>query len=166
MPTRSAVTLASLGLLLTACAPNRNPFREGTRPFLPPDDVQVPYGSQEPEDVTGAISAVSLDENEHVEDVISILRSHVPGLQVIQLPNGDFRLRIRGEQQSLRTDDESNQPLLVIDGMPILPTQVGGALRGLNPRQVESIQVLKDVASTAIYGSRGANGVILIEMKR
>jgi iron complex outermembrane receptor protein len=166
MSMRFAVTMASLGLLLAACAPNRDPFREGTRPFLPPDDVQVPYGTQDREDVTGAVSAVSLDENEHVEDVISILRSHVPGLQVTEMPNGDIRLRIRGEQQSLRTDDESNQPLLVIDGMPILPTGVRGALRGLNPRQVESIQVLKDVASTAIYGSRGANGVIIIEMKR
>jgi TonB-dependent SusC/RagA subfamily outer membrane receptor len=69
-------------------------------------------------------------------------------------------------QQSLRTDAVSNQPLLVIDDMPILPSRVTGALRGLVPHQVHSIDVLKDVSSTAIYGSRGANGVILIHLKR
>jgi TonB-dependent SusC/RagA subfamily outer membrane receptor len=112
------------------------------------------------------VTAVALDENEHFESVVEMLRSQVPGLLVTELPNGEIRLRIRGDQQTLRTDDESNQPLLVIDGMSILPSGIRGALRGLNPRDVESIQVLKDVSSTAIYGSRAANGVILIQLKR
>jgi iron complex outermembrane receptor protein len=107
-----------------------------------------------------------MDENQHFTDLLEMLRSHVAGLQVTELPNGEIRLRIRGEQQSLRTDDEANQPLLVIDDMPILPSAVRSALMGVNPRDVESIHVLKDVASTAIYGSRGANGVILIQLKR
>lgn len=166
MFTRTSVTLVCLGVLLTGCSSSRpEPESEGT-PSLPPDRVQIPYGTQEAEDITGAVSAVPLDENEHVHDVLEMLQSHVPGLQVTYLSGGDIRLRIRGDQQTIRTDDESNQPLLVIDGMPVLPSALRGALRGIIPHEVESIQVLKDISSTAIYGSRGANGVILIRMKR
>ena len=107
-----------------------------------------------------------MDENENLQTVVEILKSHVAGLQVTELPNGEVILRIRGEQQSLRTDDASNQPLLVIDDMPILASTTGRALRALVPHQIESIDVLKDLSSTAIYGSRGANGVILIRLKR
>lgn len=160
------VTGLTLALALSGCSQRSNPFKDGPRPFSPPGDVRVPYGEQDREDVTGAVTAVPLDENEHFHDVVDMLRSHVPGLQVTELPNGEIRLRIRGDQQTLRTDDESNQPLLVIDGMSILPSGVRGALLGLNPREVESIQVLKDVSSTSIYGSRAANGVILIQLKR
>ena len=158
------VALASLGLVLPGCG-SPNPFRP-VRPSSPPGDARVPYGQQDPQDVTGAVSSVPMDENQHVTDVLQMLRSHVPGLQVTELPNGQIRLRIRGEQQTLRTEEEYNQPLLVIDDMPILPTGIRSALRSLNPRDVESIHVLKDVSSTAIYGNRGANGVILIRMKR
>lgn len=157
--------VVGFGLLTAGCGPT-DPFQEGTRAFAPPGEAQIPYGTQGSEDITGSVAAVPIGENEHVHDVIQMLRSHVPGLQVTELPNGEIRLRIRGDQQTLRTDDASNQPLLVIDDMPILPTSMRGALLGLNPRDVESIHVLKDVSSTAIYGSRGANGVILIRLKR
>ena len=161
-----AVSALCLGLVLAGCLGGSNPFRPRTQPFSPPDEARIPYGAQDAEDVTGAISSVPMDENQHLHDVVEMLRSQVPGLQVTELPNGEIRLRIRGEQQSLRTDEASNQPLLVIDGMPILSSATGSALRGLIPHQVESIHVLKDLSSTAIYGSRGANGVILIRMKR
>lgn len=158
--------LVALGLVLSGCGPS-NPFRPGTRPFAPPEpEARIPYGSQDREDVTGAISSVPMEETQHFQDVLEMLRSRVPGLQVTEHPNGDVTLRIRGEQQSLRTDDDANQPLLVIDDMPILPSTVGSALRGLVPHQIESIHVLRDLSSTAIYGSRGANGVILIHLKR
>jgi len=154
-------------LALLGCAGPSNPFHPRTRPFSPPDrETAVPYGSQDREDVTGSVGSVRMDENQHFTDVVEMLRTQVAGLQVTELPNGDVRLRIRGMQQSLRTDDASNQPLLVIDGMPVLPRAVGSALRGLALHQIQSINVLKDVSSTAIYGSRGANGVILIHMKR
>jgi TonB-dependent SusC/RagA subfamily outer membrane receptor len=164
---RNAMVMGlSLALVVSGCSQNSNPFRDGTRPYSPPGDVRVPYGEQDREDVTGAVTAVPLDENEHFQSVVEMLRSQVPGLQVTELSNGEIRLRIRGDQQTLRTDDESNQPLLVIDGMSILPSAIRSALLGLNPREVESIQVLKDVSSTSIYGSRAANGVILIQLKR
>lgn len=161
----ATLALACAGLLLPGCRSGSNPFHR-VPPPTPPGDAQVPYGTQDPEDVTGAVSAVPMDENQHFTDLLQMLRSQVAGLQVMELPNGEIRLRIRGEQQTLRTDDESNQPLLVIDDMPILPSAIRSALLGVNPRDVESIHVLKDVASTAIYGSRGANGVILIQLKR
>jgi TonB-dependent SusC/RagA subfamily outer membrane receptor len=85
----------------------------------------------------------------------------VPGLTVIRLPNGDISLRIRGD----RSFQGDNEPLLVIDGRPVRG-DIGAALAGLAPRDIERIDVLKDAGSTAIYGSQGANGVIIITTKR
>lgn len=154
------------GLPLVSCGGPAGSFDNAPRPVGPRTEADVPYGTQDREDLLSAVSAVPMDETRHVQDVVEMLRSHVPGLQVTELPNGDITLRIRGQQQSLRTDEEANQPLVVIDGMPILPNTTGRALRGLVPSQIESIHVFKDVASTAIYGQRGANGVILIRMKK
>jgi len=163
----SKVAAVSVCICLTfsACGPS-NPFKPGPQPTPPPEDVRVPYGTQDRDDVTGSVTSVPMAENEHFGDVLEMLKSHVPGLHVTELPNGEVRLRIRGDQQTLRTEEAANQPLLVIDGMPIRPNGIRAALLGLNPRDVESISVLKDVSSTAIYGSRGANGVILIQLKR
>lgn len=154
------------GIALGSCAGASNPFENAPRPARSQTEAEVPYGTQDRGNLLGAVSAVPMDETQHAQDVIEMLRAHVPGLQVTELPNGDITLRIRGQQQGLRTDEAATQPLLVIDGMPILPSTTSGAFRGLVPSQIESIQVLKDIASTAIYGQRGANGVILIRMKR
>jgi TonB-dependent starch-binding outer membrane protein SusC len=70
-------------------------------------------------------------------------------------------VRIRGGSSLM----ESNEPLYVIDGVEVSPG-VNGALTGINPYDIESIEVLKDATSTAMYGSRGSNGVILIRMKK
>lgn len=83
-----------------------------------------------------------------------------PGVQVFQVPGG-IAVRIRGTTSVTG----SNEPLYVIDEMIIEPGP-GGALVGINPADIERIEVLKDAGSTAIYGSRGANGVILIRTKR
>ena len=79
----------------------------------------------------------------------------------MQAPGGGIAVRIRGASSF----NGSNEPLYVLDGFPMTPGP-GGALTGINPYDIASIDVLKDAASTAIYGSRGANGVILIETKR
>jgi len=84
-----------------------------------------------------------------------------PGVTVTRTPDGGVAVRIRGTT-SLRG---SNEPLYVIDGVAIQPGP-GGSLTGINPRDIASIQVLKDPAETAVYGLRGANGVILIKTKR
>lgn len=90
-----------------------------------------------------------------------VLMGRVPGVLVERLPNGGVAIRIRGAASF----HASTQPLYVLDGIPIQPGPNGG-LTGLNPHDIESIQVLKDAADTAIYGIRGANGVIVIKTKR
>ena len=112
----------------------------------------------------GATDSVSGDlaEHEQFADVAAMLQGRVPGLQVIRLSNGDISLRIRGTS-SLSQDGE---PLVVIDGMAVQPGSLSRVLRALDPHEIRSIRVLKDVASTSAYGMRGAYGVILIETKR
>ena len=84
-----------------------------------------------------------------------------PGVQVFQ-SGGGLVIRIRG---GTTTINGSTEPLYVIDDMTIEPGP-GGALMGINPQDIEKIEVLKDAGSTALYGSRGANGVILIRTFR
>jgi TonB-dependent SusC/RagA subfamily outer membrane receptor len=114
---------------------------------------------------TGAVQALpeSALAGRHVDSAVELLEGRVPGLLIIRQPNGDVALQIRGAPNSLR---DGGEPLLVIDGMPAASGNVTGALRGLKPHQIASIEVLKDVSSTSVYGMRGANGVILIRTKR
>ncbi|MGH7507343.1 MAG: TonB-dependent receptor plug domain-containing protein [Longimicrobiales bacterium] len=141
----------------------------GCRRSAPPPDEPAPgeipigYGTQPREDVTGAVGSVPASaENRNVNRVEELLRGHVPGLRVVRLPNGDISLSIRGMSSML----DDGEPLLVIDGMPVRSQNISRALRGLNPDEIDNIQVLKDVSSTSVYGTRGANGVILITLKR
>ena len=86
-----------------------------------------------------------------------LLEGRFPGVEVQRLPNGGIAVRIRGTTSV----QGSNEPLYVLDGTPIEPGP-GGALVGINPADIARIEVLKDIGSTAQYGVRGANGVILI----
>jgi TonB-dependent SusC/RagA subfamily outer membrane receptor len=87
------------------------------------------------------------------------LRGRVPGLQIIA-QGGDFTLRLRGGDPSLMGGQV--EPLVVIDGMPIAQELMSRVLRTVRPNEVREISVLRDVASTSVYGMRGAGGVILI----
>lgn len=89
-----------------------------------------------------------------------LLVTRVPGLSLSRAPDGHTVIHIRGTT-SLMGEQE---PLFVINGIP-LDTPVGGNLSSINPRDIEYIQVLRDAASTAMYGVRGANGVIIIKTK-
>jgi TonB-dependent starch-binding outer membrane protein SusC len=89
-----------------------------------------------------------------------VLAGKVSGVDVTRGPDGNLSVRIRGATSL----NGSSEPLYVLDGVAIQPGP-NGALQGLNPEDIESIRVLKDAASTAMYGSRGANGVILIKTK-
>ena len=122
----------------------------------------------------GAADSVSgeLAEHQQFADLAAMLQGRVPGLQVIRLSNGDISLRIRGTS-SLSQDDPKTgrarpegEPLVVIDGMSVQPGNLSRVLRSLDPHEISSIRVLKDVASTSAYGMRGAYGVIVIETKR
>jgi len=90
--------------------------------------------------------------------VEEILRGRVAGVRVTET-NGGIRVLIRGATSI----HGNNEPLYVVDGIPLAHTPDGVLM--INPRDVESIRVLKDAASTAIYGSRGANGVVVIKTK-
>jgi len=138
--------------------------------------VVVGYGTQRKRDVTGAISKVT-GEQLTVSPVPSFeaaLQGKAPGVQIIQgngLAGSGSVVRIRG----IGSISASGDPLYVIDGIPVIsePFQRGNSgamnqnpLSSINPADIESIEVLKDAGATGIYGSRGANGVILITTKR
>lgn len=90
-----------------------------------------------------------------------ILANRVAGVRLGRASDGSLTVQIRGTT-SWNTD---SAPLYIIDGVPITPGP-GGALSGLNPSDIDKIEVLKDAASTTMYGSRGANGVIVIKTKK
>lgn len=123
--------------------------------------VVVGYGSQKKSDVTGAISSLSAKDfkDQPVTRLDQALQGRVAGVQVISssgAPGGDVKIRVRGSNSILG----DNNPLYVIDGF------IGGDFNNLNPDDIANIEVLKDASSTAIYGSRGANGVVLITTKK
>ena len=124
--------------------------------------VVVGYGTQKKTSMTSAVSTISSDEvvSRQAPNTISLLQGRTPGLQIVQnsgLPGAESnQIRIRG--QGTFSSAGSN-PLVLIDG-------VEGKLELLNPNVIEDISVLKDAASAAIYGSRAANGVILVTTKK
>jgi len=133
--------------------------------------VAIGYGERLVRDLTGVVQEVSLEEF-NVGRIVSpeeLIRAKVAGVQVAEAnggePGGGMSIRIRGGTSVT----SSNEPLYVIDGVPL---PVGGGLSAgrnplnfLNPEDIQSITVLKDASATAIYGSQGANGVVLIETR-
>lgn len=91
------------------------------------------------------------------------LNGRVPGLQVLRDENGRYSLRIRGTASFGKSDEE---PLIVVDGIPMAQGSNAEVLRNMDPRDIQRIEVLKDASQTAMYGSRGANGVLLIRTRR
>ena len=122
------------------------------------DVVVIGYGTQRKEAVTGSVASVSaskLMENPS-SNITQSLQNRVAGVDMQQTnsqPGAEMRIRIRG-QRSLSAD---NNPLIVLDGIPF-----NGSLSDINPSDIKTMDILKDASSTAIYGSRGANGVIMI----
>jgi len=108
----------------------------------------------------GTVTANDLSEQPG-KSVEEVLAGRIAGVQVGRDATGALTVRIRGGSSI----NGSNEPLYVIDGLPIQPGP-GGSLAGINPSDIESIQVLRDAMATAAYGVRGANGVIVIKMKK
>lgn len=123
--------------------------------------VVIGYGSMKRKDITTAVSVVStadIDERPIV-DAAQALQGKAAGIQVVQpsgAPGAGMSIRVRGATSV----QASNEPLYIVDGMP------SDDISGLNPSDIESMQVLKDASSAAIYGARAANGVVLITTKR
>ena len=132
----------------------------------PPPESPAP---QSPPSTAGNPTATEQESLEHdpVHDqsfarIEDLIEGRASGVQVIRRPDGGISLRIRG----ISSPSGSNEPLLIIDGISIQPSQVGQALLSLHPQDVVRISVLKDAASTAFYGMRGANGVLVITTRR
>ncbi|WP_304157436.1 SusC/RagA family TonB-linked outer membrane protein [Mesonia mobilis] len=136
--------------------------------------VLVGYGNQKRSDITTAIATMSTDnlEERPLTKVDQALVGQMAGVRVKQtsgLPGAGFDIQIRGTGSI----SGNNQPLYVIDGFPLEPSSqsssggfsTGNPLSNLNPNDIESIQVLKDAAAAAIYGSRASNGVVIIKTK-
>lgn len=126
--------------------------------------VVVGYGSVKKSDLTGSVSQIKMKEVKDIpaNSVESLLQGRAAGLQVInssQDPGAGSTIRIRGGS-SLRG---SNSPLVVVDGFPLGDA---GNLQQINPVDIESIEILKDASASAIYGSRGANGVIIVTTRK
>ncbi len=127
--------------------------------------IVVGYGIQKKRDVTGAIVTI---DNEKIEKIpvasgVQAMQGQVAGVDVLSTggrPGQAPTIRIRGR----RSISASNDPLFVIDGIP--QTSGTSAITDINPQDIASMEVLKDAAATAIYGSRGANGVVIISTKR
>ena len=124
--------------------------------------VVVGYGSQRKREVTGAISTIDVATSKDiaVANVTRLLEGQAPGVTVKQTtgaPGREFEVIVRG----LGSLGAGSQPLYVIDGFPV--TSVG---QNLNPNDIATITILKDAVSTAIYGARGSNGVVLISTKK
>ena len=159
---RYAVLIGGVAALSTACA--RTAVRGATRTEGAGDSVSATYGVRQPTaHVTGAVSVIGQEELDRMRGgrIEAMIAGRVPGLEVIQGPGG-YSFRIRGAA-SFSGNDE---PLCVIDGMPIRAGGISSALASLVPSDIARIEVLRDAGAAAAYGSRGANGVILITTKR
>lgn len=151
--------LCGLAVAAMACA--------GTpgRPTPQDDVVSVGYGTQSRHHVTGAVSSyVPTEADAGFGRVELMLQGRMPGVEVIP-QQGGFALRIRGFR-TLHEQGGGDEPLLVIDDIPVQRGFMATALAGIAPQDVARIDVLKDAGSAAVYGSRGANGVIIITTKR
>lgn len=128
--------------------------------------VVVAYGTQKARSVTGSMSKLNSEELEDipVPNISQKMQGKFSGVQITQAngePNGGMAIRIRGAASI----NGGNGPLVVVDGFPITPNE-GTGLESISPEEIENITILKDAASTALYGSRAANGVILVTTKR
>lgn len=143
MSMSQAAQCCVLALALAACGPAR-----------------LAHEDEKPSPERDANTATAEDwKGQNPANAEELFAGRFPGVSVYRV-NGGFRVLIRGAT-SLNSGTE---PLYVIDGMPIEPGP-GGALVGVNPADIEKIEVLKDIGATSMYGMRGGNGVILITLK-
>jgi len=142
--------------------------------------VNAGYYTVKDKERTGSIARVTSKdiENQPVPNILATMQGRMAGVNIVQetgIAGGGFKINIRGVN-SLRED--ANNPLYIIDGVPYSTDAIsdlqtststignGNPLASINPNDIESIEVLKDADATAIYGSRGANGVVLITTKK
>ncbi len=160
--TTQTVQIPASGKIIVRMEPDRQMLQE---------TVVIGYGVQRKSDLTGSVSNVRSDEFNQgvVNSPEQLINGKVSGVQIINgggSPSAGSTIRIRGGASL----NASNDPLIVLDGVPM---EVGGSVSGsgnflglINPSDIESMTILKDASSTAIYGSRASNGVIIITTKK
>ena len=141
--------LLMTALIAASCGSSRLYVANGEDPNE--EEVNLGYQMVKKKDSTASTSTVKINRGSGYTNIYEYLQGRVAGVEV----NGTT-IRIRGE----RSINSSNDPLLIVDGMAV------SDISGISPEEVQSVDVLKDAASTAIYGSRGANGVILITTRK
>ena len=162
VPSNTSVTVSCIGYktVTLPASPSMNIVLEEDA-LLMDELVVTGYTSQRKVDLTGSVSVVSTDDlkSSHDSDPMRALQGKIPGMTITMdgSPSGTGTVRIRG----IGSFNSSRDPLYVIDGIPTNQT-----LNSLNVNDIESMQVLKDAASASIYGSRAANGVIIITTKK
>jgi TonB-dependent outer membrane receptor, SusC/RagA subfamily, signature region len=169
----------ALPVTVTAAATSTVPFSLSAAATTINEVVVTGYGTQRREAVTGSVSTVNADDANvgRITTPTQLMQGRIPGVNIVQNnggPGAGAQVRIRGGTSI----SASNDPLYVIDGVPINnapiePTSLGqnnslprDPLSLINPNDIETITVLKDASATAIYGSRGANGVVQITTRR
>lgn len=159
---RLTVIAGALAAICSACGGAGT--RSGGRVPDPADSVTATHGSKDAaSDVTGAVSVIREEElsRMHGGSIEEMIAGRVPGLELVRTPGG-YTFRIRGASSFMGSDE----PLFVIDGMPVRAGGISGALAMLAPQDIARIEVLKDAAAAGLYGMRGANGVVVITTKR
>jgi TonB-dependent SusC/RagA subfamily outer membrane receptor len=155
---RFRVAAACCGLFLIALA--------GCASTGVPAERSAPGGDHYADQASPTASVTSLTrddvQRQRVSSIEELFAGRAPGVHVVRRSDGEYSVRIRGTSSILG----SNEPLVVLDGMPISHGSVSSALRGLSPQDVARIDILRDPASASMYGIRGANGVIVITTRR
>ena len=130
-----------------------------------PGEVDIGYGTQPADKVTGAVTSVSGSDvgEKRSGSIEELLRGRAAGLDVVQRPDGSYAFRIRGLSTIGQNPPE---PLFVVDGVQVEARQIDSALAGLTRQDIKQVDVLKDIASTSVYGTRGVGGVIIISTHR
>jgi len=129
--------------------------------------VAIGYGTQKKKDLTGAIASIESKQIEKIptNGIDKALQGQVAGLQISSTsgaPGGNTTILVRG----ISSITGGVEPLFVVDGYPVTSVGYSNPLSTINPNDIESVDVLKDASATAIYGSRGSNGVVIITTKR
>ena len=160
--TTETVQIPASGIIFVRMQPDRQILQE---------TVVIGYGVQRKSDLTGSVSNVSAEDFNQgvINSPEQLINGKVSGVQIVNgggSPSAGSTIRIRGGASL----NASNDPLIVLDGVPM---EVGGSVSGsgnflslINPNDIESMTILKDASSTAIYGSRASNGVIIITTKK
>ncbi len=156
--------LAGAVLFLAALSPACASGHRHSSSAQPSDSVQVGYGQQARRDVTGAVSSVNAEaqRDNSALQLEQLIQGRVAGVEIIRADAGRISLRIRG-QNSISS---SSEPLYIIDGMKVRAETFTDAMVGINPADVARIEILKDAGATAIYGTEGANGVVIVTTRR